>query len=60
MPEWRSSHEQAKRTFDADGNEIQSDWTRKRREFRFNIDRTTLVLAALVIAEAASWIDRYA
>ena len=60
MPEWRSSHEQVRRTFDADGNEIQSDWTRKRREFRFNIDRTTLILAALVIAETANWIDHYA
>lgn len=60
MPEWRSSHDQIRRIFDADGNEIESEWTRKRRVFKFNIDRTAVVVTGLVIAEVASWIDRYA
>lgn len=60
MPEWRSSHDRVRRIFDSSGNEIESEWTRKRREFRFNVDRTMLVVTGLVIAEVASWIDRYA
>ncbi len=60
MPEWRSTRDHIRRAVDAEGNEISTEWTRTHRELRFNIDRTTLVLFGLVIAEAASWIDRYA
>ena len=35
-------------------------WIRKHRELRFDIDRAMLFALALVIAEMASWIDRYA
>lgn len=60
MPEWRSTRDHIRRAVDAEGNEVTTEWTRTQRELRFNIDRTTLVLIGLVIAEVASWIDRYA
>ena len=59
MPEWRSSHDQIRRIFDADGNEIEREDAQAAR-LKFNVDRTAVVVTGLVIAEAASWIDRYA
>ena len=53
MPEWRSTRDHIRRAVDAEGNAISTEWTRTHRELRFNIDRTTLVLFGLVIAEAA-------
>lgn len=44
----------------ADGTATQVQWEGQGRIFRFNVDRTMLVVTGLVIAEVASWIDRYA
>lgn len=60
MPEWRSSHEHRVRTVVRDGVETRKERFKKKRFIRFNIDRATLVVFGLVIAELASWIDRYA
>ena len=60
MPEWRSSHESLVQIVVEDGVETRNEWNRKTRLFKFNFDRTTLIVSGLVIAEIASWIDRYA
>ena len=60
MPEWGSSHERRVETVVRDGVETRNEWNKKTRFFNFKIDRTTLVVFGLVIAELASWIDRYA
>ena len=60
MPEWYSWRIRRIETRVVDGVAVTNQWEDEGRFFSFNIDRTTLVLACLVIAEAASWIDRYA
>ena len=60
MPEWRSSRERRVKTVIKDGVETRKELDKKTRVFRFNIDRAMLFALALVIAEIASWIDRYA
>ncbi len=60
MPEWYSRTEDRVEIQNPDGSAKAVSWRLKERSFKFNIDRTTLVLTGLVIAEIASWIDRYA
>ena len=60
MPEWRSSRERRVRTVTRDGVETREERDKKTRVFRFNTNRAMLFALALVVAEIASWIDRYA
>ena len=60
MPEWGSWRVRRIETGVIDGVAVTNQWEEQGRFFNFNIDRTTLVVFGLVIAELASWIDRYA
>lgn len=60
MPEWRSWKVRRVESRANDGTATSVQWEAQGRAFKFNIDRTAVVVTGLVIAEVASWIDRYA
>lgn len=60
MPEWRSWKVRRIESRAVDGTATSVQWEAQGRVFKFNIDRTAVVVTGLVIAEVASWIDRYA
>ena len=60
MPEWRSWKIRRIESHVIDGVATTIQWEGEGRFIKFNIDRTTLIVFGLVIAEIASWIDRYA
>ena len=54
MPEWRSWKVRRVESRANDGTATSVQWEAQGRVFKFNIDRTAVVVTGLVIAEVAS------